>query len=193
MPSITINGAIETQKIDSAATSGLSGVYNSLAYRVHEIERHFHGREKWFGAAAVPAGETHVADRMGPSIVGFSIVSGNNAFGNWVQVLGSTDTPCKAGYKYFDAHSVLVTSANDTNPFLVQIIAGESADIVANLAAEMHSEFPFEAATNQINGGEFAIMSSRVPAGTKVWARCICIGSNAKTIVMFAGIHEYEG
>ena len=37
----------ETDKIDQAVTDGLAGTSNSLAYRVHEIEKHFHGREFW--------------------------------------------------------------------------------------------------------------------------------------------------
>jgi len=37
----------ETDKIDSAATLGLEGTSNSLAYRVMELERHFHNVERW--------------------------------------------------------------------------------------------------------------------------------------------------
>lgn len=187
----TVDGKVD--KIDGAASLGMLGVSNSVAYRVHEIERHFHGYGKWFGAAAAPSGEMHVADRMGPSIAGFSLVSGNNAFGNWVQILGSSDTPVKSGMAYFDLHKVLVTNANDTAPFLVQIASGESAALAATIAAETFTEFPYEAATNQINSGSFDVLDRRFAAGTKMWARCISIGANAKTIIIYVGIHEYEG
>lgn len=40
----------ETDKIDSAATDGLEGTSNSLAYRVHEIEKHLHNRGRFWGA-----------------------------------------------------------------------------------------------------------------------------------------------
>ena len=36
-------------------------VYN----RLYELERHFHGWERWMCAAAAPNGEIHVADRIG--------------------------------------------------------------------------------------------------------------------------------
>ncbi len=41
-------------KVDQAATNGLAGVSNSLAYRVHEIEKHFHSPGYWWGALAGP-------------------------------------------------------------------------------------------------------------------------------------------
>ena len=183
----------EVSKIDSEAVDGLLGVGDSLAYKTEEIESHLHNREKWFGLAAVPSGETHRADRMGPSIAPFAIVSGNNAFGSWVQILGSSDTPVKSGYLYFDAHRFMVTTTNSTEPFLIQTVAGESATIAASLAAENFSEYPYIAATNANDAGIAQIMTSRIPTGTKVWCRCICIGQNAKTINGYFGIHEYVG
>ena len=47
----------ETAKIDSLATNGLNGVNNSLAYRVHEIENHFHSVERWVGISADQSGD----------------------------------------------------------------------------------------------------------------------------------------
>ena len=41
---------------DSKATVGLLGVTNSLAYRVHEIEKHFHNRERWIGISGDQSG-----------------------------------------------------------------------------------------------------------------------------------------
>jgi len=55
----------EINKIDSAASKGLDGIVDSIAYRIHETERHMHSYERWFGAAAVPNGEIHIADRVG--------------------------------------------------------------------------------------------------------------------------------
>lgn len=183
----------DINKIDNLATDGLSGVSNSLAYRVEEIEKHFHNREKWFGVAASPSGETHVADRMGPGIAPFALVSGNDDFGSWVQILGSSDTPVVAGMVSFDAHRFLVTTTDSTAVFKVQVIAGESADLAALVSAETFTEAPYVSATNNADSGIGDIMSSRVLTGVKVWARCICIGQNAKTINAYFGLHEYEG
>jgi hypothetical protein len=48
-------------------------------------------------------------------------------------------------------------------------------------------------ATNQINSGSFDVLDRRFAAGTKMWARCISIGVNTKTIIIYVGIHEYAG
>lgn len=183
----------KVKQIDEAAVDGLEGVYNSLAYRVHEVERHFHGQEKWLGLAVAPSGETHRADVAGPGVLPFSFLSGNNNWGAWVQIVGSDDTPIKPGMLYWDAHSAEVTDANGTNPFFVQVAAGESADLAARVAAMEYTVIPFTAATNQIDSGRFTIMSNRLPTGTKVWARSLCVGANAKTVKAYFGIHEYEG
>ena len=47
-----------SRKIDSLATDGLAGVSNSLAYRVHEIEKHFHSEEHWYGDDGDNTGST---------------------------------------------------------------------------------------------------------------------------------------
>ena len=182
-----------TLKIDNAETDGLDGVENSLSYRVEEIEKHLHNREKWFGAAAVPVGETHVADRVGGATSPFTITAGNNDFGAWVQLLGSDDTPVVAGQCKFDAHRFMVTDTNSTNPWIIQIAAGESADLAALIASEAFSEAMYIAATNAIESGIEDIMVSRTECNTKVWARGACIGSSGSTLSAYIGIHEYGG
>lgn len=183
----------ELEKIDKLATDGLDGVNNSLSYRVEEIEKHFHNREKWFGLAAVASGETHVADRMGGGIAPFQLTAGNDDFGSWVQILGSSDTPVQSGMVKFDAHRFIVTDTNSTLPYIIQIVVGESADIAAKIAAEEFTEAPYVAATNNIDSGISDILTSRVSAGVKVWARVCCIGGNGTTIDLYMGIHEYSG
>lgn len=188
----TIEGCAE--KIDNAATDGLAGVEDSVAYRIHEVERHLHNFEKWFGAAAVASGETHVADRMAGGISAFALVSGNDAFNaTWTQVLGSADLPVGAGMVKADAHRVMVTSTDSTAPFIIQFVTGESADIAAKISAEEFTEIPYVSATNNADSGVSDIISRRIDAGEKVWARCACIGQDAKTINLYVGIHEYEG
>lgn len=185
--------SVNTQKIDDQATLGLLGTNNSLAYRAHEIERHLHGREKWFGVAVTPSGETHVADRMATSNAAFAVVSGNDVFGSWVQIMGSSDTPVTAGSVKFDAHRYLVTTTDSTATFIIQIVSGESAGIAAKLSAEEFTEVPYIAPTNSNDAGINDVMSARVLTGEKVWARCRCIGQTTKTINFYFGIHEYEG
>ena len=123
----------------------------------------------------------------------FVLTAGNNAFGSWVQVLGSGDTPVKAGYAKFDPHRYLVTDTNSTNPFIVQVTSGESADLAAKVAAFDYTAVMYVSATNNNDSGISDVIASRCVAGAKLWARCACIGSSGSTMDVYYGIHEYAG
>jgi len=167
--------------------AGTSGLFQEIL----EVEKHIHGHEKWMGVAAVPNGEIHVADRVGPAIAPFALLAGNDAFGNWLQVMGSSDSPIESGKTRMDAHRALVTTTDSTEVFITQFVNGESADIAAKIAAEDFTEVAYISATNNADAGISEVMSKRILSGTKVWARVICIGQNAKTINLYIGIHEY--
>ena len=163
----------------------------TILEETNEIERHLHSQEKWFGAATTPSGETHIADRMVGGIDPFTLTAGNDTFGAWLQVLGSSDTPVSTGMTKFDAHRFMVTSTDSTLPFIIQIATGESAGLAAKIAAEEFTEAPYVSATNNNDSGIQDILSIRISAGEKVWARAACIGGNGNTIDFYYGIHEY--
>ena len=167
------------------------GLLRQIEHETYEIEHHIHNHEKWFGVASVPAGETHIADRIGPGIIPFALLSGNDDFGNWLQILGSSDTPIESGMTMVDAHDILVTTTNSTEPFFIQFVLGESAGIADLILAEDFTEVPYISATNNADSGVEPIINKRIVTGTKIWARTICIGQNAKTINFYVGIHEY--
>jgi hypothetical protein len=87
----------EADKIDVAAADGLLGVADSVAYRVADVERHLLNWERWMGLAAVPVGETHRADSITDNPDPFQADAGNDDWGAWLQILGSSDTPVIAG------------------------------------------------------------------------------------------------
>jgi hypothetical protein len=190
---MSVSKTSNNTKIDNEAVLGLQGTNNSLAYKVHEIGRHFHNRAKWFGEAATPSGETHVADRVGGATTTFTLTSGNSDFGSWVQILGSADTPVCAGCQYYDGHEYLVTSTSATATYIVQLAIGESLELADRITNEEFSEVLYVAASNLNDSGVGMVMGSRLPSGSKLWARCACIGQNAKTIDFYIGLHEYEG
>lgn len=179
-----------TSKIDNAPTDGLLGVYDSLAYRVAEIERHLHSGGRWFEAASVPDGEDHVADRIGDGTGSFQIDAGNDDWGLWVQILGADDTPTVAGKAYFDPHQFIVEDTERAATYFIQITRGTSGD--AGLAAGTYSEFVYSA-TVQKDTGTIKVQVGRAPAGSKVWARCKCPGQDTATLDFYFGLHEYEG
>ncbi len=185
-------------------TCGAAGSSNAINFIVTDpqiatieeatfiVQNHNHNHEKWMGVAASPSGETHKADRLGPGIAAFALLSDNDAYGSWVQILGSSDTPIQAGKTQMDAHRVLVTTTNSTEAFVVQFAFGESAGLAALIAAEDMTEFAYISATNNADSGISEIRTKRIASGTKIWARAICIGQTAKTINLYIGVHEYE-
>ena len=187
----TLDGVTDLQKIDSAATDGLAGVNNSLAYRVHEIERHFHSYERWLELAAVPAGTTHRADAAGTGAGPYILDAGADDWGLWVQILGSTDTPAIADMVKFDPHKILVESTERNEVYVLQIGFGASG--AAALTAGTYTETLFIPVGNQADSGPVEVMSRRHNAGTLMWARCICPGQATALFSFFIGIHEYPG
>lgn len=179
-----------TPDFDSPETLGLTGTHDSLAYRVAEIERHLHSGASWFEAAASASGETHVADRIGSGNGVFVIDAGDDTWGAWVQVLGSSDTPARTGMTYFDPHLMTVATNERTATYFVQFARGTSGD--AGYAAGTYTELVLDFSDTK-SGVAISIQTGRAPAGSKLWARCMCPGQNTGTLGFYMGIHEYEG
>lgn len=194
MNQIIGNDPTGTSKLDAAATDGLLGAEDSLAYRVNEIERHLHHYDKWFGAAAVPDAELHVADRLTLVQTSFQADGGNDDWGVWLQVLGTNDTPIQAGKVKFDFHEIIIVShEHNTNEYDMQIVSGESAGIAAKLVSEDFTEFPIVTGAGNSETGPITFQQVRVDSGDKVWVRIRANGQNTGTLDFKIGIHEYEG
>ena len=177
-------------KIDGATTDGLAGTSNSLAYRVHEIEKHFHSSGSWFGLAANPAAETHAASRIDSTTGPFQIDAGNDDWGTWTLILGSDDTPARAGQTKFDPHEMAVVATEGAFTYFIQFARGATG--AAGLAAGTYTEVVFESdAVGQKAAGVTKVQTGRANAGDKLWARCKALGENTATIDFYLGIHEY--
>lgn len=186
---MTMQTTLETMisKIDNLATNGLGGVDNSLAYRIGEVERHFHSYEKWYGAAAVPAGETHIADRVAKDIAAFTIDAGDDAWGAWVQILGSDDTAQK-----YDLHRLMITDVEkDGAVHFIQIGFGTSG--AQALTDGTYTEVVYKPQATNTEETPVAIQTRRQAAGTKAWARVLSYDQNTGTVSFYFGLHNYEG
>ena len=176
-------------KIDDETVTGLLGTNNSLAYKVHEIEKHLHNVERWMGLAASPSGETHRADS--DSMTPFRIDAGNDTWGAWVQICGSDDTPVTAGMVKLDVHRIVISDVENTKTLTkIQLAGGASG--AAALAAGDYTEIML---MPEKDGKQdpIDVMMPRFIAGTKGWARCWVSGENTSWIDFFYGLHEYKG
>lgn len=187
------NNPTGTAKLDSAATLGLNGVNNSLAYRVHEIEKHFHNHEHWRGKLAVQTATAWADDTLSP----FRAISGADTYGadadDEALVLGIDDTPINGGVKY-DPYRVVIVALSTDTPWKLRMVHG-SGTMAQAIAADQFTELmAVNIVTGSKSGG--APLDFRIPrldSGVdKVWIQVWNATDNA-TCDFFIGIHEYTG
>ncbi|KKM22120.1 hypothetical protein LCGC14_1628530 [marine sediment metagenome] len=154
-----------------------------------EIEKHLHNREIWFGVAAAPNGEIHVADEDAPTP--FTVDAGNNSFGTALQILGSADTPVQVGMNYFDPGQLFFeTAEHNQQEYFIRIICGETA--AAGITARAYSTHMLRSGTGTFPGTEVILRQPRCNAGDKLWAQVFAPGQNTSEITLHVGIHEYK-
>lgn len=192
------NDPLGTAKIDDAPTKGINAVELSLSSMIDEVRTHHHALEKWFGLAATPNLPSHAGDEFDGSVQPYSLVSGDSAFGDWVQLLGPADTPLEFDKTQYDFHRILVTTTDSTNPFGIQFVAAINfSDIPTLLTNKLYTVVPYVSQSLNNDSGITEAKGKLTPSGigpdVKLWARTACLNSNAKTINFFLGIHEYDG
>ncbi len=184
---MTLDKSTYVIKIDNKATLGLLGASNSLAYRVHEIEKHFHSEEHWYGNDGDDTGST------ANNLTEWQLTAGTSeAYGTEVQLLAANDvsnadfsfTPVK-----FDMHRVLVTvsSVNDKN-YMIQFWGGTGAFGAATLLTEI----PYRTGGGAVEVVPVDCQMSRQAVAQKIWARVKC-ETNSATLSIIVGIHAYVG
>ncbi len=175
----------DTAKIDSKAVDGLLGVNNSLAYKVHEIEKHFHSPEYWYGND----GDSTMsrANNLTPWRL---TASTPNVYGTEVQLSAADDflTDMATAVK-IDLHeiSVVESSANDKN-YMIQFYGGTSTFG----AADFLTEVPYRTGANAAEAQPIIVMCPRFIVGYKIWARVKSETASA-TLDILIGIHGYVG
>lgn len=200
----------EIKKVDEQAVDGLAGISNSLGYKVHEIEKHLHNREYWFGQATTPVqGVTAGEKGICTPFIATSIATGDG-FGAWIPVLGNTDTPSVtgSGTAYFDAHRMEITDVDvgDKLPHFIQFgwstLAATSADADAGADALANGDISGFITVPEKDGKSAPIdlMMPRIPIGTRLLMRYkVCNRNTPFALVagtglhFFVGLHEYAG
>jgi hypothetical protein len=175
----------------NATTNGeLLALANANAAELEVIDVHNHHWELRMGLAASPSGETHRADEVGPGIQAFVPDAGNETWGAWVQLLGSSDTPFRSGKTLFDFHELIITAAERTAVYFIQIGCGASG--AAALSAETYSTIIFNPGSVAGRSIAVPINTERCVSGTKVWIRLLCLAQNTATLNVYIGLHEYD-
>jgi hypothetical protein len=180
----------QTDRIDNLATDGLVGVGNSLAYRVHEIEKHFHSIERWYGSDGDNTMST--ANNLTPWTLATDSSSANT-YGTEVQFAAINDvlnSDMGITVVKFDIHRVaVVESTLNDSTFMVQIWAGTGVFGDATLK----TEFPYRTGGNAAEAQPINVQMGRTAVATKLWARAKCATASEQSLQLLIGIHAYAG
>lgn len=179
----------DTNKIDSTATLGLSGTANSLAYRVHEIEKHFHNMERWYGDATGGSGSP------ANNLTSWTLTAGTTpAYGTAVKLLSANDvkasdytgislTPVK-----FDLHRIMCTAFSATDKlFVIQFYKGDPAG-----GGTLLTEVPIKSGAAFSDAFAVEVMMPRVAVTDTIYAQ-VKSDTTGATLSFIIGIHAYEG
>jgi hypothetical protein len=195
---------LNSPKIDNAAVLGLAGTPGSLAYKVDEIEHHFHGPARWLGATAAAG----VGPGLITSLLPFKTIASGTAqtYGTAMVVFdGTEDFDLPYTCFKFDPHMVLIVSTGASNmtwKFRVASSAwnGSShtyANMAAAVAAKQYTTLEVRIDDRNAVDKPLAFMSSRVRVGSIIWCQVMNnsgTGDDAsRTIGYTVGIHGYPG
>jgi len=179
---------IETDKIPAEVIKT-----STIQTIVSEIEGHFHNWENCCGLAVTPNAELVRSELMSlytntHIILPFTIDAGNDNWGSWLQILGSSDTPINISSIKFDLRNFGFSANERSGVYILQVAFGTSA--AQAITDKTYSMFPI--AFDTANGRkESSIFVQDVAVGTKVWVRCLCPNQNTGTISFYFTIHEY--
>ena len=183
----------ETDKIDGAAVDGLAGVEHSVGYMLGEIERHFHNRERWWGATGAPTETNAIAATV---TAPFVAISGNDTWGTAIPICGTADVPVPSpDDDKFDCHRIMVTDLDDdTTPWRLRIIYGTGTSGDAITAGQWTEIMVMTNAVpgNWAGASPVDVIMRRVDVGTKLWAQS-WNDTNLEELSFFIGVHGYAG
>ena len=173
-------------KIDDAAVDGLSGTKNSLAYKVHEIEKHFHGREYWYGKDSADTffnATSATAWQMASSAT-------INTFGPSIQLSNGDEIESGDPTKYYDLHRIYVKAASVQDK-VYRIMFTYATGGTAGQAAVL-TETLYVKADNKIDSSPVEIQGPRIACNNKLWGQVAC-ETGSGTIDILVGLHIYAG
>ena len=186
---------IDTLDVGVDSLRSLSTLLQEAEQEIYEIEHHLHGRERWLGRRATIT-QTYAAQE--DTLAGFTIISGNNAFGtdagDTAIVIGTDDTPIITGMTRWDAHRLFFTASSVATRWRIRFLYGTSSQTPAQAtAAGQYTEFieRLDVGTPPANSGNpVGVMMPRLT--NDHWMRAIgWNATNNATLTFLVGVHEY--
>jgi hypothetical protein len=141
----------QLSKIDEAAIDGLSGFPNSLGYKVHEIEKHFHNSEHVYGNNTYMTEDYPVA---------FSVAGGNNAWGTEYMIYAGDTIESGSTTKKLDLNTLYISTVGTANVInVVEFLYGTAGTAITPVVTD-DSDNDFELAGHGLAVGDKVIFNS---------------------------------
>ena len=155
--------------------------------KVEEHDEHFHNVERWWGAVAVPDEAAAIEANVNRPFVA---ISGDNAWGAAIPILGTGDNPVLAAQIEFDPSELLVVDTEHATPYRLRFIYGNGTSGDA-ITAGQFSEVMFITATGPFSSGvPVVIKMPKVLVGWKMWAQ-VWNATNLSEVDFFWNAHGY--
>ncbi len=153
---------IQTDKIDLVAVNGLAGTNNSLAYKVHEIEKHFHNSEQIYG---------NNVNYMGADVpIPFVVEGGDNAWGTELVLTMGTTIESGSATKKFDFNQLYVTAVDDADEVsIVEFLYGTAGTEVTSVVTDDSSDNFTKNGHGLVNGDRIIITALVTTTGLNAY------------------------
>ncbi len=158
---------------------------------LEKIDEEAHTPEEFCGANASPVFPTTAADS--DTKTPFVLTGGNDTWGAWLHMIGSTDLPVRTGKVAFDIHEVFISSVSTASAGKIQIGWDLTTSSVI-LANETYSSVMFRPSGVGVNlsAVPVGLRMPDVPVGTLIFGRCWVFDENGATVSVFLGDHEFD-
>lgn len=142
----------DNKKIDSKATNGLAGTPDSLAYRVHEIEKHFHNSLQLYGLTT----NTMARKSVSPIVV----TAGGGAWGTELLIHNGTVIESGSTTKKFDLNQLLVTAVGTAGRvYILEFYKNTPGTAIASVVTNSTAD-TFTKSGHGLVNGDRVILSS---------------------------------
>ncbi len=166
---------------------------------IQQIEHHLHNIEVWLEPKEVPVAGVNEAVVAGtrPTIAApaFDIDAGNEAWGSWVCVIGSGDTPSVigahssiSGYRYYDAHKIGVQSTEVAALTYIQLGFGT---VAGGVLTGPYTTAWFNPIAVTGKSESITVLTPHTLVGTQCWARALIPNQNTGHVYFNLGVHYY--
>lgn len=153
---------------------------SDIWHNTYEAEHHLHNQNVWLGNGAVE-----------DSLTGYTVTSGNGAFGAETLLIDVADVPKRTGNIKFDISFFSPLTISSATVYIVRLIWGTGL-VAAAEAANQYTEIAVSSTGvgSTVRGFPMPVTMPDIVVGTKVWAKCKN-ATNLATITFLIAEHEY--